>query len=262
MNRSQKHHKFLSLKQKCEILGELDKGKSATFVVSQFGVGKSTVTCIKQNSTKILAYSTQTESGTRKRKTLKMPEMPKMEKALFNWFCKQRERHAPISSVILSQKAMQLNGIYKECQHFNASRGWIQKFRKRHGVRILKITGEKLSSATNQVAPFILEFHKKIKDMDLTKDQNYNADETGLYWRLLPDKTLVCLSEKNAPGRKVSKERVTFLACCNGSGEHKIRPLVIGNSANPRAYKATKNPRITTEIFENWFHQILLPEVG
>lgn len=121
------------------------------------------------------------------------------------------------------------------------------------------------------VEPFLKEFREKVKELDLTPDQIYNADETGLFYKVLPNKTLVSATEATAPGRKISKERITFLACTNASGMHKIKPLVIGKSLNPRAfqnygrlpvvYKANKNAWMTLRFFEEWFHDVFVPEV-
>lgn len=53
-------------------------------------------------------------------------------------------------------------------------------------------------------------------------------DETGLYFRALPDKTLAVSGQ--------SKDRVTVLFGCSASGE-KLKPLVVGNCQNPRCMK-------------------------
>ena len=52
--------------------------------------------------------------------------------------------------------------------------------------------------------------------------QNFNCDETGLYYRLLPHNTLAGSFEKRADGRKKSKDHVTLNACANVSGSIKL----------------------------------------
>ena len=64
-------------------------------------------------------------------------------------------------------------------------------------------------------------------------DQIFNCDETGLNFRLLPDKTLAASFETSADGRKKSKERVTINACSNASGTIKLPLQVIGKSNRP-----------------------------
>lgn len=185
-----------------------------------------------------------------------------MESRLYSWFCAQRSRHVPISYEILAVKAKQFyKGIYGK-DNFEASRGWIANFKCRHGLRAIKICGEKLSNDQTSVAPFIATLKAKVDSLNLTATQVYNADESALFWKMLPEKTMVRFDEKTAPGRKVSKERVTFLACTNADGSHKLKLLVIGKSKNPRAfknvdlpveYKNSKNAWMTFAIFREWF---------
>ncbi|CAH1366293.1 unnamed protein product [Tenebrio molitor] len=165
-----------------------------------------------------------------------------MEKALCKWFLKQREQHAPINGDMINEKTKILHAKFYE-NSFRASNGWLQTFKKRYGIRFLKIAGEKLSSQPELIIkkkPFKLELKNKIQELDLTLDQLYNADETGLYWKLLPDRTFVSLTEKTGmgpPGRKTEKQRITFLACTNSIGNHKVKPLVIVKAKTPRAFK-------------------------
>jgi hypothetical protein len=61
----------------------------------------------------------------------------------------------------------------------------------------------------------------------------YNMDETGLFWKLTPDRTLAI--ESGAGGKK-SKDRVTLAFTCNGVGD-KEDVWIIGRSKNPRCLK-------------------------
>jgi hypothetical protein len=156
-------------------------------------------------------------------------------------------------------------------EDFNASLGWLDKFKKRHGIRGLSISGEKLSADEAAVEPFRQTFLNKIERMGLVPDQIYNADESGLFWKVLPMKTLVHEKEKSAPGRKISKERITFMPCANASGSHKLKLLVLGKANKPRTfkncsnlpvvYKGQKKAWVTREIFSEWFHQQFVPAV-
>ena len=65
----------------------------------------------------------------------------------------------------------------------------------------------------------------------------FNCDETGLYFKLMPDKTLASSFEKSADVRKTQKERVTINACANASGSIKLPLLLIGKSKNPQCFK-------------------------
>ena len=56
----------------------------------------------------------------------------------------------------------------------------------------------------------------------------FNADETGLFYRALPTKSMSVKGEEAKGGRK-SKERITVLLVCSAEGE-KLRPFVIGHA--------------------------------
>lgn len=51
----------------------------------------------------------------------------------------------------------------------------------------------------------------------------FNADETGLYWRAIPDGTL-SFKKTEAAGMKMPKDRVTLLLACNMDGTEKLEP--------------------------------------
>ena len=66
----------------------------------------------------------------------------------------------------------------------------------------------------------------------------YNMDETGLFWKLVPERTLA--TEAGSGGKK-SKDRVTLAFTCNGVGD-KEDVWLIGRSKNPRCLKNIKPP--------------------
>jgi hypothetical protein len=262
----------LTLREKALVIEELNNGLTVTSLSKKYGVAKSTICKIKKNKQVILNAVTDTYVGPGKRRTLKSSELPKMEKRLYHWFTTQRNKNLVVSGEMIKEKAKLLHSEIKESsKEFTASEGWLQRFKRRFGIRFLKISGEKLSSQPELVDPFKLELKNKIQELNLTLDQLYNADETGLYWKLLPDRTFVSSTEKTAPGRKTEKQRITFLACTNATGNHKVKPLVIGKAKTPRAFKNfacpvdydhSKSAWMTAAIFKNWFHMSFVPQVS
>ncbi|XP_045104416.1 tigger transposable element-derived protein 7-like [Portunus trituberculatus] len=61
---------------------------------------------------------------------------------------------------------------------FKASDGWLWRFRRRHGIRNLAVTGEAESADAEMIEPFRDELMKLINDEDLSMSQIYNVDET------------------------------------------------------------------------------------
>lgn len=108
-------------------------------------------------------------------------------------------------------------------------------------------------------------------------EDTYNADETGLNWRLLPNKTMKFKSkfilihfkhlysiDDKSSGNKASKERLTVMLCCNATGTDKRDALIIGKSQNPRAFKGYTRPSnyysnsnawMRADIFSEWLEQ-------
>lgn len=62
-----------------------------------------------------------------------------------------------------------------------------------------------------------------------------NVDETGLFFHVLPNKTIIFKGKKGSDG-KSSKEHLTVLLCCNIEGDFEML-LVNGKSRKPRCFK-------------------------
>ena len=156
---------------------------------------------------------------------------------------------------------------------FVASDGWLWRFCRRHGIRQLTLQGEKLSADKPASEEFVTSFRTFVEDNNYTLNQIFNCDETGLYYKLLPNKTLASHFEKRADGRKRQKERVTINACSNASGTIKLPLLLIGKYKKPRCFKNISkdslpliydhqsNAWVNTAIFSNWFHRHFVPTV-
>ena len=63
----------------------------------------------------------------------------------------------------------------------------------------------------------------------------YNLDETGCFWRALPDHGLA-QKGKQCKGGKKSKQRFTIAFLVNTAGV-KETPIVVWNSENPRCFR-------------------------
>ena len=154
----------------------------------------------------------------------------------------QRSLGVPVSGPILCAKPVQLHdklhkGEIGPVPTFQASKGWLWRFCNCHGMRQLTVQREKLSSDTTAPEPFKEKLQMLMDEESLTLQQVYNCDETGLYYRMLPNKTIAARSEKQAPGFKRLKDRVTIMTCSNVSGSHKLPLMFVGKAANPCCFK-------------------------
>lgn len=267
----------LSMEQKLGALKRLDKGESVNAVALDLGVGRSTIGDWKKKRADIESWCLKRvcTDSLKERKNMKESEFLEVSEALYLWFRQQREKGTPMSGPILQEKALQLYEKLKKDSEitFGASIGWLDRWKKRYGVRQLSVCGEKLSGNDESVLKFKDSFHKFIESEGLTGDQIYNCDETGLNFRMLPEKSLASKEEKSVPGHKRSKERVTVMACCNATGEHKLKLCLIGKSKKPRAfkhvnvnelpvwYKNQSNAWMDRAIFKDWFYTQFVPSV-
>ena len=183
----------------------------------------------------------------------------------------------PISGLLLMAKSLQLHPIVfpndTSPSSLKAETGWLKRFKDRHGIRALSIQGESLSAVTEDIDCFKDRLSKIMEEKCLTLNQVFNCDETGLYWKLMPDKTLVSSREKETKGLKKNlKIRVTLTACANANGSIKLPLVLIHKSARPRCFKhidirdrpvhyyALKSSWMDSTIFTKWFHQQFVPE--
>ena len=92
----------------------------------------------------------------------------------------------------------------------------------------------------------------------------YNADETGLFWKCLPDRTLAPKGSQ-IQGLKAPKDRITVLVAANMDGSDKRPLLTIGKFAKPRAfknkhipvtYRNNKRAWMVSALFEDWVRKL------
>ena len=92
----------------------------------------------------------------------------------------------------------------------------------------------------------------------------YNMDETGLYFRAHPNKTL---AQGKVKGRKLQKERVTLALAANSTRNHKLKLVVIYTSKQPRClgrwhpheyvrWHSNKTTWMKGDILEAWILQL------
>lgn len=186
-----------------------------------------------------------------------------MNEAVFRWFKEMRSINARISGPILQEVAKKFAKEF-EIEDFQASAGWLEKFKLRYEISQKILCGESNEVSAEVVEQFIEkfpEFSKGFKDEDI-----FNADECGLFFKAMPDRSLVMKGDTCKRG-KLSKQRFTVLLCASMTGE-KLKPLVIGKYAKPRAFKnvkpenlpvfwrANRSAWMTSALFEEWVRGI------
>ncbi|UYV61472.1 TIGD1 [Cordylochernes scorpioides] len=136
----------------------------------------------------------------------------------------------------------------------------------------IAVRGELASGDVDAAQEYPANFAEIINDNSYTPDQVFIADESGLFWEKMPERTYVSKFYKSASGHKAAKDRITILFCNNASGDYIMKPLVVNKSKMPRAFKgvninnlpvywrANKKAWITAAMFTEWFHECFIPD--
>lgn len=250
---SKRVYKCLSVAEKKQIIEAVERGEKKKNVAARFSIPLSTMTSILKKKD-VLAACSSSSQWKRQRRC----EHPHLEHCLLQWFNHCRLKNVPVGGPLLREKAKfcaQKLGI----RDFVASSGWLDKFKKRHSIKFHKICSE--SAGVDQVISS--EWKQKLmENISSYHPKNvFNADETGLFYKCVPDRALSLKLDK-CHGGENSEERVTLLLCTNMDGSEKRKPLIIGKSAKPRCfknirsfpimYRANTNAWMTIELFKEW----------
>jgi hypothetical protein len=116
--------------------------------------------------------------------------------------------------------------------------GWLRRFKLRYGIIMRKPAGEAGDVSDGVVDEWRAQLPRALSPY--AERDIFNLDETALYWRCMPDRTLAFRGEKCEGGKK-PKDRITVLVGASMAGE-KLPLLIIGKSAKPRAFKNARIP--------------------
>ncbi|XP_069110032.1 tigger transposable element-derived protein 6-like [Argopecten irradians] len=210
----------------------------------KYGIGKSTVSDILKRKDVYMKNIEENSNGNMFRFSA-TTKYEQLNELMWDWFRQARDKSIPLSGPILQQKSLEF-ASWLQISDFKASNGWLDKFKTRHSIKAFKVSGESAGIDDKLVEDYTQQL-PEICDGYSTSDI-FNCDETGLYFRVLPDKTL---SQKgsSSKGVKNSKERLTVMFACSATGE-KLKPLVIGKAKQPRCFRNLKSSKMPV----TWSH--------
>ena len=168
-----------------------------------------------------------------------------IEEALTLWVESALQAGVIISDDILSNKALEFAFLCNESK-FKGSDGWVDNFKKRHNLKQYTMQGEAASAPLQDLDIMRENLHQVLKNY--APDDIFNCDETGLFWKMRPNRTI---SNGPVAGTKQSKDRITVLFTCNATGSEKMCPLLIHKYENPRALKNINKNTLPVNYYWN-----------
>ena len=187
---------ILKLEERVSVLKKVEDGKSCRSIALELGVGKTQIQSIVKEKDEIMK---RWESGSRA--DVK--------------YTKARAKNIPVSGWMIQEKALM---FVREMEHlgFTASKGWLNRWQKHHNVRLATLSGEAADVSEETVE----DWRKRLKSICewYSRADIFNADETILFYRALPTRSMVAKADE-ARGGKKSKERISVLLACSCEGE-------------------------------------------
>lgn len=287
-DKPKKARKVVTLETKLAILKKLEEGMRVKDIAGSFDMAATTVVTIRKDRDKIIASAKHATPLSAKIVTKHRPAiMEDMERLLSLWVDDMCSRDdSPMTNKAIQEKALSLYedllvrdtetaGPSGSASHppFHASKGWLSNFKQRFSLHSVKQTGEAASADKAAASDYLPVFLDIIAKGGYTAQQVFNADETGLYWKRMPTKTVISRNEKKAPGHKASKDRVSLLFGGNAAGDFKLKPVLIHHSENPRAlkghtkaslpviFRSSKRGWMNSHTFQVWFTDHFCPAV-
>ncbi|XP_067684471.1 tigger transposable element-derived protein 4-like [Haliotis asinina] len=230
--------KALDLDTKYQIIQAVDAGgKSKTVIAAEFKIPKSTLSTILKDKEAIISKLQSAEYGS-SRKRIRVSNFEDVEKALFEWFKSVRSENIPLSGPILLAKADEFSVKHGHTD-FKAYQSWLERFKKRRGI-CSAMTHIESSSVDSKSVDDWLTSQLPMLLKNYSPENLFNADESGLFYKLVPQRTLHLKGDKCHGGKK-SKEHITVLTAANISGTEKLKLFVIGKSEKPRCFKNVRS---------------------
>ena len=152
-----------------------------------------------------------------------------IDSAMLECFRMARTKNIPVSGPMLQSKAVAV-AEQMELENFKSLNEWLEKFKTRYKIKGMTV----VSGESGEVREETVESWKERLPQILagySPEDILNMDETGKFYRALPNKSL-SKAAKQCRGGKQSKERVRCAFLVNAAGS-KEKPIVIGKSANP-----------------------------
>lgn len=182
-----KVHVYCSLRDKLNIIEAVNNGEKMTSVAKRYNISITAVSkLVKRNKEKIQYSSTLDEQVLKKRKTFRKVHDSLLEKSLLMWYNDKLYNGQPVSGSALCEKALIFNEKLNGSKEFKASLGWLDRFKKRNDIQFT-LQSEKLTANIDTAIEYCFQFQNLISEENYNLSLVFNADESGIFWKSLPE---------------------------------------------------------------------------
>lgn len=251
----------LSLSDKVKLIKDSD-GKSCRVLAKEYDISKTQASDILKRKAEFLMEFEGNKNSKRIRLSTNSV-YEELNQLVWKWFQRARSLGVPVSGPMVQEQALRY-AQELNFPDFKASNGWLDRWRKRNNVSWNTVCGEANSVSSTDVTTWKEKLPSLVNGY--AARDIFNFDETGMFYRALPDKTFT-VKGQDCKGGKRSKERLTAALCVNLEGEFE-RPFVIGKAARPRCFKnlsldclpvkwtSNRKAWMTTLLFEEWIRSL------
>ena len=211
----------LSLAAKMKVIEYAKQNPSAGTrkIAEVFECGKTQIQTIRKNQDSITHNYEMNAPATRKRS--RGPQYENVDSAVYDWYALAQQRLVPVTGPMLQEETL-IIASRLGIDDFKASNGWLQKFKDRNNIKQLVVSGESGDVSEETVTAW----HERLATLvrGYSPEDIWNEDETGCFFRALPDKTLAD-TKTLAKVEKKAKIRITLAFIVNAA-EGKELPIV------------------------------------
>nr|XP_012139071.1 PREDICTED: jerky protein homolog-like isoform X2 [Megachile rotundata] len=266
-----KKYTVLNMHERLEVLKDLQENSLSILEIGRkYGVDAKTIQRIKKNAAVISTF-VEKSMFEKERRKLVGPVYDELGQHLLTWFTERRTLGDRLTDALILEKATELKNTLPSCSNFKLSRGWLAKFKRRHGIRIVNIRKEQAKVIKEKVDTFNNNLKKLIAEKNISIENIYNMAETRLVWKALPTSNSAGEQDKIIRDYKLQNDKITIALCTNALGINKIMPLVIYKYKNPSSlkhevslpiiFKSQVNAMMDQELFIDWFENHFKPSV-
>lgn len=230
---SSKKRNYLTLQKRVEVIKEFGKnpGMNHRVLAEMFNCGKTQIGQILKQKESILSLYQSNRSAKRK-KMSRASAFEDVNKAVFEWYSMACSKSIFPGGPQVAEKAKQIAEKLGKSD-FKGSNGWLTKWKGRYNIKKFRVCGESGDVRGETVESWKERLPELMQGY--SAEDIWNMDETGVFWRALPESGFG-QKGRECKGGKKCKQRITVAFFVSAAGV-KEKPIVIWKSENPRCMK-------------------------